>query len=590
MENERTPLVSVIVPTRNRREKLNRCIESILASSWGNIEVVVVDDASDYDVAASFAGERRVKTIRNPKRMLLSFSRNSGARAAKGDLLFFLDDDNVVGVSAIEELVRLLDNDPNAAVSAPVIFRLSRPSEVWTSSIRKGIFPGFYTLGLQRPRGVIETFSFHDAFMVRRSVFEAVGRFDQVYFPMHFSELDLAYRIHDAGYSAKVSPAAWVWHDVAETHMNVDSTRAFYTVRNRILLLRRYGSAGDYLFYVTCMLPGVSVYYIIHHLESATDNRSLAARNLVRGIVAGLATPIEHATIAHPTTAVLREGSVLDHPGELPLVSVIIPAKNSAGTVAACIRSVLAQTYPRIEILLVDNFSTDGTPDVARGFPGVNVFEAGDERSAQVNVGAEMASGKYLYRVDSDFVLEPRLVEEAVTRCVLDGYKVVTIHNTSDPTQGVWARVRKLERDCYSDDDTHIAARFFDRDAFRAVGGFDEALIASEDYDLHNRFVAAGFAIGRINSKELHIDEPKSLKDVVRKHFFYGEKIPEFLSKTPRQLWTRELSPVRLAYLRHWRSFAKDPRLTARFFLYEYVRYCAAVAGYLSTIGQKPAP
>src|SRR5689334_8255235 len=97
-----------------------------------------------------------------------------------------------------------------------------------------------------------------------------------------------------------------------------------------------------------------------------------------------------------------------------PRVSVIVPTRNSAATLEACLRSVLAQTEP-VELLVVDNFSTDATPAIGRAL--ASTFEqAGPERSRQRNVGAARASGAYLLFVDSDMVLPPSLAAECLER------------------------------------------------------------------------------------------------------------------------------------------------------------------------------
>jgi glycosyltransferase involved in cell wall biosynthesis len=53
-----------------------------------------------------------------------------------------------------------------------------------------------------------------------------------------------------------------------------------------------------------------------------------------------------------------------------PLVSVIVPTKNSAEFLRACLHSIIHQTYPRIELIVVDNNSTDATKDIAANFTG----------------------------------------------------------------------------------------------------------------------------------------------------------------------------------------------------------------------------
>jgi glycosyltransferase involved in cell wall biosynthesis len=115
------------------------------------------------------------------------------------------------------------------------------------------------------------------------------------------------------------------------------------------------------------------------------------------------------------------------------MVSVIVPTKNSASTLAECLRSVRAQSYKSNEVIVVDNFSTDGTLAIAQELAD-HVVVIGPERSAQTNVGARIATGEFVYRVDSDFVLSPGLIGEAVAASRVNQLDAVLIHNRSDPS------------------------------------------------------------------------------------------------------------------------------------------------------------
>lgn len=261
-----------------------------------------------------------------------------------------------------------------------------------------------------------------------------------------------------------------------------------------------------------------------------------------------------------------------------PLVSVVIPTYNSERTLSACLESIRNQTYERIEVIVVDKGSSDRTVEIAKRYGAKVLVVNARERSEQVNLGVRAARGKYVYRVDSDFILEPDVVEKAVSRCELGGYDAVCVHNTSDPTVSFWARVRKLERDCYLGDRLNVAARFFRRDVFLRAGGFDEDLVAAEDYDLHNRLIKMGFRIGHVDACEVHIGEPKTLREVALKSFYYGKTIGVFLKKDKRQA-IRQLTPLRPAFLRNWRKFLEEPMLTLGFIIYQSVRYFSAGIG-----------
>ncbi|MDH5378392.1 MAG: glycosyltransferase [Gammaproteobacteria bacterium] len=263
-----------------------------------------------------------------------------------------------------------------------------------------------------------------------------------------------------------------------------------------------------------------------------------------------------------------------------PLVSVIIPTFNSERFLEKCLSSLRRQTYERLELIVVDNYSSDETGQIVKKY-GAKMYLKGTERSAQVNFGAEKSSGKYVYRVDSDFVLQLDVIREAVESCEKCGYDAIVIHNTSDPTVSFWARVRKAERDCYKDDELNVAARFWKKEAFIAVGGFDETLVAGDDYDLHNRLVKSGFKIGRIKAGETHIGEPKTLAEIIRTHYYYGKNIESFIRKNRRKA-LRQLSPLRESYVKGLSNFFSDPILIVGFVIYQFVRYTAATIGIIS--------
>ena len=263
-----------------------------------------------------------------------------------------------------------------------------------------------------------------------------------------------------------------------------------------------------------------------------------------------------------------------------PLVSIIVPTKNSADTIDKCLASVKMQSYDRIEIILVDNYSRDDTLNIAKRYTP-KIYQAGPERSAQVNLGVSRALGKYLYRVDSDFVLEPGVVFEAVESCEKFGCDAIVIHNTSDPTISFWAKVRKMERDSYRNDEINVAARFWKKEVFEAIGGFDANLIAGDDYDLHNRLLKGGYKIGWIKAQETHIGEPKNMAEIFRKHYFYGQNLGRFIEKN-QETALRQLSPMRRSFVKGLSASCQDPTIIMGFFVYQFLRYTAATLGMLS--------
>jgi glycosyltransferase involved in cell wall biosynthesis len=264
---------------------------------------------------------------------------------------------------------------------------------------------------------------------------------------------------------------------------------------------------------------------------------------------------------------------------EDPHVSIVMPTKNSANTLGNALESINNQTYRNYEIIIVDNHSTDATLVIARTYTN-KIYIMGPERTAQVNFGIKNAQGKYIYRIDSDWILEPTVLEQAVKKCEDEGFDAILIHNSDDPTVSFWGKVRKFERDMYQQDDLNVAARFIRKDIFDKVGYFDEKMVAVEDYDLHNRIVAAGYKIGRISAKETHVGAPGTLMEVIKKHYYYGTTLQEFLAKNPKR-GMKQLSPLRPAYTRHWKLFFKHPVMAVGFLVYQVARYSSGIIGYM---------
>jgi glycosyltransferase involved in cell wall biosynthesis len=171
-----------------------------------------------------------------------------------------------------------------------------------------------------------------------------------------------------------------------------------------------------------------------------------------------------------------------------PLFSIVITTKNEELNVEACLKSLKLQTYRNIEIVLIDNNSTDSTVKIAKKYTEL-VYNLGPERSAQRNFGMlNVAKGKYVMYVDADMLLTPDLVEIAVEQ--LENTDFVALYLPEIVLgNSLFARVRRFERQFY--DGTSIdAARIFRKEILDKSGGFDQELFklgSGEDWDLDKR-------------------------------------------------------------------------------------------------------
>ena len=238
------------------------------------------------------------------------------------------------------------------------------------------------------------------------------------------------------------------------------------------------------------------------------------------------------------------------------LVSVIVTTRNVARTLDACLASIRRQDYPDLELLVIDNHSTDATAEIAHRFADL-VLTAGPERSAQRNLGVRSARGDWILWIDADMVLEPAVVSAAVEAASRDDAVAVSIPERT-VGQGHRTACRALERSCYLDDPSLFNPRLIRRDFLLGLGGFDESMSGPEDTDLRYRLRQSGAGLTHCDAFIDHDEGRLTIRDVVRKRIYYGQSLPAFAATNPGRVRTQATSTAR-AFLRHRRRLLADP-------------------------------
>ncbi|MEM3573404.1 MAG: glycosyltransferase [Nitrososphaeria archaeon] len=120
-----------------------------------------------------------------------------------------------------------------------------------------------------------------------------------------------------------------------------------------------------------------------------------------------------------------------------PLISIIIPTKNAGSILGDCLEAIRSQSYQNIEIIVVDNYSSDGTQQIAKRC-GARVIIAGPPpprnnfftAPIQRRIGADHAKGALLFFMDADMILSQGLLGECVRMCK-SGVDAITIAEIS---------------------------------------------------------------------------------------------------------------------------------------------------------------
>lgn len=280
-----------------------------------------------------------------------------------------------------------------------------------------------------------------------------------------------------------------------------------------------------------------------------------------------------------------------------PLVSVVITTKNEEENIANCLRSIYNQSYPNIEIIVVDNFSTDETlaivhsfkisfPSKTKGRSGENlklkIYDHGPERSAQRNFGASKSSGKYYLYLDADMILSPCVIKECVNK--FENNNLVGLY-IPEIIQGnsFWNKVRRFERGFYNK--TVIdCVRCVPLIVFKKIKGFDENMSGPEDWDFDKKVRQLGQAT-IIKSPIYHNESGFNLKKYLQKKSYYGLSFNRYIEK-----WGKNDSDVKKQFSPFyrfigvfiengkWKELIKHPVLTLSMY---YLRFLVGLRFFL---------
>jgi len=437
------PLVSVIIPTRDRPERLRVALASVLAQTYGNVEAIVVNDGgADVGAVVDAFADPRVVSVRHGVRRERSAARNTGLRLARGEYVAYLDDDDWYEPEHVETLVGALERGGGSVAYSDARRVLEvRSGDAYVAA--GSDVP--YSMQFDRAQLFVANYIPVLCVMHRRTCVDAVGGFDEE-LETH-EDWDLLIRLARKWDFAHVPvvTCAFTWR---QDGSSTTSGRHWDFVRTTERVHARYAAEVD---------------------------------DAIRAAQEGFRAR-QRATIAEPRFT----------------CSVIVVVRNGVERTRRCLTALAEATRGLdYEVIVVDAGSTDGTSDflaVLGGDVQVLRIEADTARTAAWNLGARVARGDHLVFLAPDSAprdgwlqaLVDELVRHPETAIVggrlvsFDGavrhagYAVSRVHGgpyaiyrgfpASFPGVNRRREAQAVSADC-------LLVR---REAFEAVGGFDE--------------------------------------------------------------------------------------------------------------------
>jgi glycosyltransferase involved in cell wall biosynthesis len=261
-------IISVVIPTFNRKNKLRRLLKSLENSTFRDFEIIVIDDASSDGTNEMMDQEfPSVKYIRHNKIELVGKSRNDGIMNSTTDYVFMIDDDNVVDPYTLESLYDYIKHGDEFGVIAPVTCFFDRPEIImyagskYSPKTGKTIFLHSGENKATLKNMTYEADGFANCYLFKRNIAIEAGLTDPR-IPFAGEDGFLQYKIKLLGHRLICIGNSYVYHDAPESKMFIRATpfRLYFFMRGKITFEKLLFS-GTRLFLFSLFLPAYYLWY-----------------------------------------------------------------------------------------------------------------------------------------------------------------------------------------------------------------------------------------------------------------------------------------------------------------------------------------
>jgi len=245
--------------------------------------------------------------------------------------------------------------------------------------------------------------------------------------------------------------------------------------------------------------------------------------------------------------------------GEQPLVTVVIPARNEAASIAACLNSVLSQTWANLQVIVVDGDSEDATAAIVTGYaerdPRVELLINTDRViPVSLNLAVARAKGEWLVRIDAHATVPPDYVARAAEHLSTGKYGGVGGRKDGVGRTPAGKAIAAVMTSRFGvggstyhhgmtvTDVEHVPFGAYPLSVIRALGGWDEKLRVNQDFEFDHRVREAGHRI--LFDPQLRIDWEcrQSIRDFAKQYRRYGGGKVSVVVKHPGSLKPRHLA------------------------------------------------
>ena len=267
------PRVTTIVINWGLQEETLKCLRSLEQLDLP-CRVIVVDNGSgDGSVEYIARHFPQIELIALPSNVGFGPACNLAITRVLQDetcnYIFLLNNDALIHPRALSELLSTAQDCPKAGILGSKVYYHNEPDKIWYAGARKrwGVLAAADTGRGQTDHGQFDTlrevdYVFGTAMLIRRSVFERIGLFDEQFF-LYLEDMDFCLRAQEAGFSLLFVPQAHVWHKGSASTANHNGMRKYHFVKSTVHFAKKHTSLASslpaFIFWMLVLLRFIAI-------------------------------------------------------------------------------------------------------------------------------------------------------------------------------------------------------------------------------------------------------------------------------------------------------------------------------------------
>lgn len=410
-------LVSIVVLSWNTAKETKICLESLRNITYKNREIIVIDNGSTDGSKEYLAKQKDIVYVDLQENTGFTGGQIEAYKHSKGDYIALVNSDAVVAPNWIEEALSVFEKDKKVAAVGGRAYMWNEEHKAYDTQ------NPFYSYQIIDPNhGYAETVMVGDevvevnsisgaGVMISRKAIEKVGYFDDLFFA-YYEETDLFARMKRAGYKIIYSPNIHTWHKIGISTKDKPYFYLYQMHRNRFL----YAYKNFDEPYKTTMVKKYNKEAKSAMIRLAKGSRELDDKARANAYIWNKRNIQKTKKLREETLGIGEKYSELLLNDASQNVSIVIPCYNYADFVGATIKSALNQTQAPLEVLVINDGSTDNSKSEIEKF-GDKIHFISKKNEGVIktkNLGLEKAKGSWIIFLDADDILDINYIKKCL--------------------------------------------------------------------------------------------------------------------------------------------------------------------------------